>query len=244
MDNLDNNGEIIRSRLNAVVQRIHRAAREAGRDPADIKLVVVTKTRPVEVIKSVVEAGATDLGENYLDEAIPKIQALSGFPKIQWHMIGHIQSRKAQEVCGFFGYVHSVDSVKLSERLSRYSASRAEPLPVWLEFNVGGEETKSGWNISQREEWKNILPDLEKIFILPNLMFLGVMCVPPYSLNPEASRPYFQLLCNFRKYIQGCFNLPGFTGLSMGMSGDFEIAIQEGSTCVRIGQAILGPRNV
>ncbi len=244
MDNQDKDGDIIRSKLNVVVERIHRAAQGAGRAPAEIKLVVVTKTRPVEVITSIIKAGATDLGENYVDEAVPKILALSGYRHLKWHMIGHVQSRKAQDVCGYFSYVHSLDSVKLSERLSRFAASRAEPLPVWLEFNVGGEETKSGWNISQREAWKNLLPDLEKIFLLPNLVFLGAMCVPPYSPDPEASRPHFRQLREFSQFLCDRFTMPSFNGLSMGMSGDFEVAIQEGSTCVRIGQAILGPRNV
>ncbi len=243
MDNQGYDGESIRNKFNAVVERVYRAAIGAGRALADIQLVVVTKTKPVDVVIAVVEAGATDLGENYDEEAIPKINALSGNRHIRWHMIGHIQSRKAQEVCGYFQFVHSLDSIKLAERLSRFAAGRAEPLPVWLEFNVGGEETKSGWNISHREDWESILPDLEKIFILPNLKYLGVMCVPPYSSNPEDSRPYYRQLSDFQKYIQDHFSLPGFSGLSMGMSGDFEIAIQEGSTCVRVGQAILGPRN-
>ena len=244
MDKVGYDGESIRNKFNAVVDRVNRAATRAGRTPAEIQLVVVTKTHPVDVVKSVVEAGATDLGENYVEAAIPKIQALSSYRNIRWHMIGHIQSRKAQDVCGYFHYVHSLDSVKLAERMSRFAGSRAEPLPVWLEFNVGGEETKSGWNISHRGDWGSVLPDLERVFILPNLKYVGAMCVPPYSSNPEDSRPYYRQLCEFQQYIRDHFSLVGFTGLSMGMSGDFEVAIQEGSTCVRIGQAILGPRNV
>ncbi len=238
-----NGGETIRNNYTAVVERIQRAASSAGRDPAEIKLVVVTKTQPVETIKSVITAGASELGENYVEEAMPKIQALAAIPHLHWHMIGHVQSRKAIEVCEHFHYVHSLDSVKLAERLSRFAGSRPETLPVWMEFNVGGEETKSGWNIARRQDWGNILQELERIFNLPNLRILGVMAVPPYSPKPEDSRPYYRLLGEFQKYIRDSLRLPDLTGLSMGMSGDFEVAIQEGSTCVRIGQAILGPRS-
>ncbi len=238
-----NGGETIRNNYAAVVERIQRAASSAGRDPAEIKLVVVTKTQPVEVVKSVIAAGASDMGENYVEEAMPKIQALAAIPHLYWHMIGHVQSRKALEVCEHFQYVHSLDSVKLAERLNRFAGSRPESLPIWMEFNVGGEETKSGWNIARRQDWGTILHELERIFQFPNLRILGVMAVPPYSPKPEDSRPYYRLLREFQKYIRDGLRLPDLTGLSMGMSGDFEVAIQEGSTCVRIGQAILGPRS-
>jgi uncharacterized pyridoxal phosphate-containing UPF0001 family protein len=115
-------------------------------------------------------------------------------------------------------------------------------LPVWMEFNVGGEVTKYGWNISEEVNWENILIDIEKILALPNLDFRGMMTVPPYSEDPEDSRPYYKQLKKFQEYVINYFHLKGFRELSMGMSSDFEIAIQEGSTCVRIGQAILGPR--
>jgi pyridoxal phosphate enzyme (YggS family) len=236
-------GESIRRNFSRVIERINQAALRSGRDPAEIRLVVVTKTHPVEVVQSVIEAGATDLGENYVEEAIPKIQALMNYPNIQWHMIGHIQSRKAQGVCNYFQYIHSLDSLKLAERLSRFACNRPEQLPVWMEFNVGGEDTKSGWNIAQKMNWPNILPDIEKILSLPGLRFLGVMTVPPYSTDPEESRPYYRLLHEFQNYIIAQLRVSGFTELSIGMSGDFEVAIQEGSTCVRIGQAILGPRH-
>jgi pyridoxal phosphate enzyme (YggS family) len=242
VDNPKDKGEIIRNNYERVRERIDQVALEAGRHPSEISLVVVTKTHPVDVIRFVVEAGATDLGENYVEEAVPKIQALAKNPDIRWHMIGHVQSRKAEEVCRYFQYIHSVDSVKLAERLSRFASGRMKPLPVWIEFNVAGEATKSGWNIAQRQDWITILPDMEKIFNLPNLDFLGVMSVPPYSPNPDDSRPFYRLLSEFQKYVLHHLQVPGFAGLSMGMSNDFEVAIQEGSTCVRIGQAILGPR--
>jgi pyridoxal phosphate enzyme (YggS family) len=233
---------IIRNNYNQVLERITKTARIAGHNPEDISLVVVTKTHPVEVIQYVIDAGATDLGENYMEEAIPKIQALAIYKAIRWHMIGHIQSRKAQSICEYFQYVHSVDSVKLAERLCRFAYELGISLPVWMEFNVGGEDSKSGWDINIEENWENILPDIERILALSNLNILGAMTIPPFSSNPEASRPYYQRLRKFQQYLIDHFQLTGFRQLSMGMSSDFEVAIQEGSTCVRIGQAILGPR--
>jgi pyridoxal phosphate enzyme (YggS family) len=233
---------IIRNNYNQVLERITKTARNAGHNPEDISLVVVTKTHPVEVIQYVIDAGATDLGENYMEEAIPKIQALAIYKAIRWHMIGHIQSRKAQSICEYFQYVHSVDSVKLAERLCRFANELGLSLPVFMEFNVGGEDSKSGWDINIEENWENILPDIEKILNLSNLNILGAMTIPPFSSNPEASRPYYKRLRKFQQYLINRFQLNGFRQLSMGMSSDFEVAIQEGSTCLRIGQAILGPR--
>jgi pyridoxal phosphate enzyme (YggS family) len=225
-----------------VLERISKAAKLANRNPDDIRLVVVTKTQPIEVIQAVVDAGASDLGENYVEEAISKIKELENNKGLRWHMIGHVQSRKALIVCENFQYLHSLDSVKLAERLSRFAVDVNKSLPVFLEFNVGGEMSKSGWNIWMEENWENILPDIEKINTLPRINLLGVMTIPPFSADPEASRPYYRRLRKFKDYLSDHFQLYGFNELSMGMSGDFEIAIQEGSTWVRIGQAILGPR--
>jgi pyridoxal phosphate enzyme (YggS family) len=234
---------LIRDNYHKIVDRIVKTARNAGRNPDDIRLVVVTKTQPVQVIQYVIDAGATNLGENYVEEAVPKIQALKLNKTLSWHMIGHVQSRKAQSICEHFQYLHSLDSVRLAEKLSRFAIMLDKSLPVWLEFNVSGEETKSGWNIKVEENWGNILPDIEKILMLKKLTFLGVMTVPPYSTNPEASRLNYQRLRKFQEYIINHFQLTGFNDLSMGMSSDFEVAVQEGSTCVRVGQAILGSRS-
>jgi len=234
--------DIIRGNYNQVLERINISARNAGRNPEAIRLLVVTKTQPIEVIQYVIDAGATNLGENYVEEAIPKIQALTNNQTIRWHMIGHIQSRKAQNVSEYFQYVHSLDSVKLAERLSRSAITLNKLLSVWMEFNVSGEVSKSGWDIKNKENWENILPDIEKILVLPKINILGMMTIPPYSMDPETSRPHYQRLREFQNYVIDHFQLTDFTELSMGMSSDFEVAIQEGSTCVRIGQAILGSR--
>lgn len=243
MNNPSSTREQISQNYLKVIERIHKAARNCGRNPEEVRLVVVTKTHPVEIVRLVIEAGAKDIGENYVEEAEPKIHALMDERDINWHMIGHIQSRKAEKVCEYFQFIHSVDSLKLAEKLNRYASIRSKPLPVWMEFNIGGEETKSGWDITRKEYWNDLLPEIEKIMCLPGLSCLGVMTVPPFSVNPEDSRPYYRQLREFRDHLVTNLNITGFSEFSMGMSSDFEVAIQEGSTCVRIGQAILGPRS-
>lgn len=226
-----------------VMERIKQTAHGAGRNPQEIKLVVVTKTQSVNDIQEVIDAGATDLGENYVEEALPKIKALKNNQDINWHMIGHVQSRKAQNVCKYFQFVHSVDSVKIAQRLNQFAGDLGRSLPIWLELNTSGEQSKYGWDISRKEKWIEILPDTEKILTFPRLELLGLMTMPPYSPNPEAARPYYRKLKLFQEFMIHSLKLSNSHGLSIGMSIDFEVAIQEGSTCVRIGQAIFGPRN-
>jgi len=225
-----------------VLERINTAAKLTGRNPDEIRLVVVTKTRPIEAIQEVVDAGAANLGENYVEEAIQKINSLKNYTGLNWHMIGHVQSRKALLVYDNFQFLHSLDSVKLAERLSRSSIDKDRILPVMIEINVGGEESKSGWNLSLDESWAPFFVDIEKIRLLPGLKLTGVMTIPPFSDNPEDSRRYYQRLYMIKEMIANKFDLPDFSELSMGMSNDYEVAIQEGSTWVRIGQAIFGPR--
>lgn len=232
----------IQENYKRVLERIEKAALSVGRDPGTIRLVVVTKTQPIDSIQAVIDAGALDCGENYVEEAIPKIDAFRDYKAINWHMIGHVQSRKAPIVCQNFNYIHSLDCVKLAQKLSRNLEEININLPVWLEFNVSGEETKSGWDISDENKWDLILTDLDNILHLPKLIFLGLMTIPPYSEEPESTRHYFQKLRRFQEFVINHYQLSGLSELSIGMTADFEIAIQEGSTCVRIGQAIFGPR--
>ena len=232
---------VIQQNLVSVLEKIERAARDSGRDPNSVKLVVVTKKQPVDVMRVIIEAGATNLGENYAEEALAKIESLSGY-LINWHMIGHVQSRKAEIVCQYFDYVHSLDSIKLAERYDRLAGQYSRKLPVLLQFNVSGEGTKSGWDAWKKEQWELFLPDMERIVALDNLDLCGVMTMPPYTENPEDSRPFFRLLVELRAFLSNRFPHAKWDELSMGMSGDFEVAIQEGATWVRIGQAILGPR--
>ena len=233
----------IRKNLELVQERIDNAAHKAGRTPGEIKLLVVTKTHPVEIIENVLAAGAVNLGENYVDEARDKIVALQQYTQCQWHMIGHVQSRKSSQVVDYFNYLHSLDSVKLAQRLSSQAREKNKTLPVLLEFNLSGEESKSGWRVGSETDLEDLLPDIEKVIHLENLQVCGLMTMPPYFDNPEHTRPYFRKLFRLRELLQRQFQYIDWKELSMGMSGDFEVAIEEGATWVRIGQAILGARH-
>lgn len=239
MNDVDQN--FVRQRLAQVKQRIAAAARRVQRDPAAVKLVVVTKGQPEQKIRWAIEAGACRLGENYADEAVPKIMAFQA-PGIEWHMIGHIQSRKAALVCQYFAYVHSLDSVKLALRLERFAAQYQRVLPVLLECNASGEATKYGWDITQEADWKLLLPDFEQILALPHLRVEGLMTMAPYTEQPETVRPFFNRLRRFRDFLRKNLPASNWDELSMGMSSDFEVAVEEGATFVRIGQLILGAR--
>ena len=223
---------------------IQRAAQSAGRAGQSVRMVIVTKTHPTDVVAAVIEAGGQILGENYPEESLPKIQALRRYPAVAWHMIGHVQSRKSAIVAAHFDMLHSLDSLRLAERLDRQVGDLAarQPLPVLLEFNVGGEESKHGWPAENESAWEALLPDLERLMQLDHLSVQGLMTMPPYFDDPEESRPFFVKLRRLQAFLQ--HRLPGvnFTELSMGTSTDYTVAVQEGATLVRIGRAILGPR--
>lgn len=232
----------IRDHYEKTLERIAGAAKKAGRQPQEIRLVVVTKTQPIEVVEAVIEAGARYLGENYAEQAVPKIQALSASASVEWHMIGHVQSRKADLVCEYFNYLHSLDSLKLAMRLDRQAGARGKVLPVLLEFNLGGEESKFGWTVSRESDWQTLIPELEQILELPHLAVKGLMGMAPLSTVPEDARPFYRRLRSIQKTLQQHLPQVDWSELSMGMSGDFEVAVQEGATWVRIGQKIFGPR--
>ena len=232
----------IRERYQKVQERIAAAAKASGRDPDTIRLVVVTKAQPLEVAQAAIEAGALILGENYPEEAVGKLQSLGPQHGVEWHMIGHVQSRKAGLVAANFNLVHSLDSLKLAERLDRFARELGRTLPVLLEFNVGGEETKSGWYAADEDRWEALLAPLTTLLTLPNLDVRGLMVMPPLGTEAEASRPYFQRTRRLRGWLLE--HLPGLHAaeLSMGTSLDYEVAVQEGATLVRVGTAITGPR--
>jgi hypothetical protein len=234
----------IKQNYNRTLEQMAQAAHVSGRDPGEIKLVVVTKTHPIEVVQAVVEAGAKYLGENYAEEAVPKIKALPAQYQVQWHMIGHVQSRKAALICDYFDYLHSLDSLKLALRLDRLAADRQCTLPVLLEFNLGGEESKFGWPVWEENNWQVLLDEINQVITLPNISVRGLMGMAPFFDDPDQARPYYRRLRLFRDYLRIHIPQVEWTELSMGMSGDFKVAIQEGATWVRIGQNILGPRNL
>jgi PLP dependent protein len=234
----------IRENLITVNQKIGLAARSAGRKPQEVRLVVVSKAQPIEVIRDAYLAGVRDFGENYPQEAEEKITGLGDLQDVQWHMIGHLQSRKAAIVANCFQMMHSLDSLSLAVKLNRALSERGKKLKVLLEVNVGGEESKFGWRGSNPTEWKNLLGEFQQIVTLPNLNVNGLMTMPPLFEEPEQSRPYFILLRQLGEFLKVELPTTNWNELSMGTSSDFETAIAERATIVRVGRAILGPRPV
>ena len=223
----------------AIQGEIAAAARRAKRRPEDIALMAVSKTHPPERIREAYDAGLRVFGENRVQEFDGKAGALADLAGAQWHMIGHLQTNKAGKAAELFGAVDSVDSVKLAEKLDAAARSLSKKLSVLIEINVGGEAAKSGVAPDSRELEALLLiaPRLEA------LDFRGLMTVPPFSDDREEARPYFRTLRQLRDAIATRkLTAIGTDVLSMGMSHDFEVAIEEGSTCVRVGTAIFGER--
>lgn len=232
----------IREKYQHTLEQIARAARKSNRNPNEVRLVVVTKSQPLEVIQAAVEAGVQILGENYPEEAVTKIQALTSQTGVEWHMIGHVQSRKARLVADHFALLHSLDSLKLARRLDRFAAEGGHVFPVLLEFNVGGEKSKAGWEASNESQWEALFPEISSILGMPNLRVQGLMTMPPLETAPEDSRRYFQRLRGLRDRLASQFPETGWRELSMGTSTDYPIAVEEGATLVRVGTAIVGAR--
>jgi pyridoxal phosphate enzyme (YggS family) len=226
----------IRENLQQVRQKIELAARRASRKPEDVLLIGVSKTHPADAIREAYDAGLRHFGENRVQEWEGKLGALADL-SASWHLIGHLQSNKAARAAKAFHSVDSVDDWSLAQRLDRAQAEKksGEKLRVLIELHMGGEQTKSG--ISEAD-----LPDLaDRLMTLPHLEFAGLMCIPPFRENPEEVRPFFETLRKLKDQVESRIGRPLPT-LSMGMSHDFEPAILEGSTEVRIGTAIFGSR--
>jgi len=222
---------------------IAASARKAGRMPESVRLVVVSKLQPIEVVEAAIEAGAQILGENYPEEAVQKITELKSPTGVEWHIIGHVQSRKARLVAEHFALFQSLDSLKLAERVDHFAAEFNRVLPVLLEFNVGDEESKSGWFASDETRWTDLLNDVNAVASLAYLQVRGLMTMPPLFTEPEAARPYFQRLRRLQDFLAKHVPQIEWSELSMGTSADYTVAVQEGATLVRVGQAILGQRH-
>jgi hypothetical protein len=232
----------IRENYHFTLDQIATAARRSGRTPKDVRLVVVTKSQPLEVVQAAIEAGVRILGENYPEEGVTKIQSLPRQTGVEWHMIGHVQSRKARLVAEYFELLHSLDSLKLAQRLDRFAAEQNRILPVLLELNVGGEASKSGWDASDESHWDVFLPEIQSILDLPNLRVHGLMTMPPLETDPADSRRFFQRLRLIRDHLAVTFPQADWRELSMGTSADYTVAVEEGATLVRVGTAIVGAR--
>jgi pyridoxal phosphate enzyme (YggS family) len=228
----------LRQRLDEVRVKIATVARRRGREPKEITLVAVSKTHPVSVVRQALDVGVTDFGENRVQEAESKIPALS-CEAARWHLIGHLQANKARRAVKLFDVVHTLDSVSLAHRLDRSCSEedRAE-LPVLIQVDLAGEATKSGVPATGLNELVGIVNQCSR------LRFQGLMTLPPFFEDSERVRPFFRRLRELRDELQATGNFGEQQGeLSMGMSHDFEVAIEEGATIVRVGTAIFGERN-
>ena len=240
MNNIVNN---IKNNLDGILARIKDCAEQAGRDAEDVKLITVTKAQQLEVVEAAIQAGAIRLGENYPVEAVEKISALKEYNSVEWHMIGHLQSRKSALIVENFNYFHSLDSLKLAQKINRILSDNGKIMPVLLELNISGEESKFGWPAWKNESIDRLMFDVEKILLLNNIKIKGLMTMPPYSKDTEKARPYFKRMSEILGFLAEKFPETEWLELSMGTSVDFEVAIQEGATFVRVGTAIVGPRD-
>lgn len=241
------NDVTISANIARVREQIAVAARAAGRDPAAVTLVAVSKTHPPERVAAAIAAGIADLGENRVQEAVAKIAALAEYrSQVRWHLIGHVQRNKAGPAAEHFDLVHSVDSLRLAEALDHRAAAVGRRLPVLLQFNVSGESSKEGFDLpdgrANRAGLEALLPDLAQIVALPALDVRGLMTIAPIVEHSDAARPIFSALRELRDELAQLFPQANWRELSMGMTDDFPAAIAEGATIVRVGRAIFGAR--
>ena len=223
----------IAANLETVRGQIASAAQRAGRDPSAVRLVAVSKTHPADAVAAAVAVGQSVFGESRVQEARDKIPACP--PGLDWHFIGHLQKNKVRQALPLFSFFHSIDSTALAQAMDRIAVEMGKPVDGLLEVNVSGEETKHGFT---PDELRKQFTALTK---LPHLRIRGLMTMAPYSENPENARPYFRALRELRDELQSAHNHP-LPELSIGMSGDFVPAIEEGATLVRVGSSIFGDR--
>jgi len=237
MANVDPAQGLLAVRLADVRARVRAAAQKSGRQPDEVRLIAISKTHPASVIKQVCQLGATDFGENRVQEAEGKIVEI-GREKVRWHLVGHLQANKARRAVNLFDVIHSVDSLDLAQRLDRLCVEESrESLPVLIQVDLGHEETKSGIEESELTHM------VESLGPLTRVKLIGLMTLPPFFDDPEQSRAFFRRLRELRDELNQRGAFGERTGeLSMGMTHDFEVAIEEGAPMVRIGTAIFGER--
>jgi pyridoxal phosphate enzyme (YggS family) len=223
----------IETRVAAVRERVERAARAAGREPASVRIVAVSKRQPASAVREAHRHGLRAFGENYAQELVAKAGETSDLAGVEWHMIGHLQTNKARLVAPVVAMVHSVDSIYVAAELGKRVAKLGRAVRVLVEVNVAGDAAKTGCSPSE------LAPILDAIRASPALELRGLMTMPPYADDPEAARPFFAGLRALRTLHGGADALPE---LSMGMSHDLEVAIAEGATMVRVGTALFGER--
>lgn len=234
--------ERIKANLDQVEACIARAVAKAGSERRDIKIVAVTKLLPLKMVEAGIAAGLRSFGENYPEQAVEKIAAFKENTDVTWHMIGHIQSRKASLVCENFDWVHAVDRIKIARYLDRYSREAERIMPTLIEVNLSGEESKFGWKAWDEDSWPELIPQFAEISQLRNIQIHGLMSMPPYFDDPELTRPYYQRLRRLQTFLREQLPDMIWDQLSIGTSFDFEVAIEEGATMVRLGTTIFGSR--
>ncbi len=242
---------LLARRLEQVQERLAAAARRAGRDPSSVTLVAVTKTRQPEEIVAALRLGLVHFGENRVEEAarkIPQVQAslTSADPQPVWHMVGHVQRRKVRHAVTLFQWVHSVDRLAVAREFSKRCLATQTGLAVLLEVNVAGEAQKYGFpvagGVANRAAVEALCREINQIAGMPDLSIQGLMTMAPFVAEPEEARPAFRMLRELRDELRTRFPAIRWERLSMGMTNDFEVAVEEGATMVRIGTAIFGPR--
>lgn len=224
----------IQENIERVQERIREACRRSGRRPEEVRLIAISKTFPAARVREAYQAGLREFGENRVQEAAAKIAELKDLP-ISWHLVGHLQTNKTKRARELFHWIHSLDSVRLAEKLHQ-AARVGERLPVLLQVNLGGEETKSGVG---EDEASGVVEEVSRF---TSLDLRGLMLIPPFFEDPEAVRPFFRRLRQLRERIRASLPHLALPELSMGMSHDFEVAIEEGATMIRVGTAIFGRR--
>jgi pyridoxal phosphate enzyme (YggS family) len=245
MENLSTD---IQTRVRHVQDEIAAACARAGRQPDAVTLVAVSKTHPAEAVVQAIEVGLRHFGENRAEEAVGKMSAVAALTDtpVAWHMIGHVQTRKARYVTSGFTLLHSLDGFHLAERLNRLLVEQGATLDVLLEVNVSGEESKQGWDVPNWQDnpaQRQVLwQDVAQLLTLPALNVRGLMTMAPIVEQAEAARPVFSALRTLRDALANDFPGPAWAELSMGMTDDFPVAVEEGATLVRVGRAIFGAR--
>lgn len=238
LKNPNNNYMSIKERYNEILNRVNEAAIRSGRDPKEVTLMAVTKTHPAAELNEVIDAGATDIGENRVQEVLEKYEKVK---PVRWHLIGHLQTNKVKNIVDKVVMIHSVDSLHLAKEIDKRVSALNKKMDILIEINSAMEESKSGIAAS---ELKKLVAEITET--CDNLKICGIMCIPPIAANPEDSRPYFKeakQLFDDMKIWDFPVDKVEPKVLSMGMSGDFEVAIEEGSTIVRVGSSIFGQRN-
>ena len=224
----------LRSRLEHLLREIDRTARSCGRDGRNVQLLAVSKVFPAQVVSDAVAAGQTRFGENRVQEAVAKVPAV-GDPALEWHLIGHLQSNKVRRAVRLFDVIQTLDSEKLISRVARCAREMNKDLPVYVQVNLGREKQKHG---VEPEAVERLVRLVDRS---PPLVLRGLMTIPPHAVDPEASRPYFRQLAQLARDV-GRSRPEPVTGLSMGMSHDYRVAVEEGATLVRIGSSLFGKR--